>query len=117
MCSRAIEPLPCGRSGSAVKYKCRPPLGVLMTAPGFSARPSRLSRLSAAKPLPRSPWWSTSITSGPGAPVAIATFRSGFRDHQAAMRSGSVVASLNPCATAGTFSPGMQGNTGQPARA
>src|SRR6266496_5892317 len=46
------------------------------------------------------------------------TFRPGLRPHQSVMRSGSVLASWKPCVRdSGIFSPGISGNTGQPARA
>jgi len=82
-----------------------------------SVSPARISLLNAANPLPASPCWSTSSTSGPGTPVAIARFASGWRRHHRLIWSGSVVASRKPWLVAGALPPGWQGNTGQPCRA
>src|SRR5690349_8077610 len=78
--------------------------------------PARLSRLNASNPLPPG-CTSTSSASGPGAPVATATLNAGQLVHQWRIRAGSVVASLNPWGVAGSLSPGLHGNTGQPAAA
>ena len=58
-----------------------------------------------------------SSTSGPGAPVAMATLRPGSAVHQAVIFPASVVASLKPCGVSGSLRPGLHGNTGQPCRA
>ena len=84
----------------------------MLAAP--SSRPALDSLANAAYPFPAGPWSSTSRTSGPGAPVAMARFQSGWRPNQAVICSGSVVASRWPWAVAGIFCPAWQGNTGQP---
>jgi hypothetical protein len=65
--------------------------------------PARLSRLKAANPFPAWPCWSTSSTSGPGWPVAMARLASGWRRHHQVILSGSVVASRKPCRVAGSL--------------
>jgi len=55
-----------------------------------------------------------SRTSGPGAPVAMARFQPKPRPNQPVICCSSMVASRKPCAVAGIFSPGRQGNTGRP---
>jgi hypothetical protein len=72
---------------------------------------ARLRRLKAPNPFP-SGFTSTSSTSGPGAPVAIATLAFGHFRHQARITSGLVVASLNPCSVRGALRSGRHGNTG-----
>src|SRR5439155_18667647 len=73
-----------------------------------SPRCARTDRTAAGR------WWSTSSTSGPGWPVAMARLASGWRRHHQVILSGSQVASRNPCRVAGCLLPGWQGNTGQP---
>src|SRR5580704_11907590 len=77
--------------------------------------PDVLSRWYAAHPLPAA-WTSTSRTSGPGVPVAIATL-CGVCCHQVRMVAELVVASLQPCLVAGILASGLQGKTGHPAAA
>ena len=94
-----------------------PPDGVRTIARGPSTRPSRRAWFQAANPFPAWPCWSTSITSGPGWPVATPMLRPGWAVHQARILAWSVVASLNPRGVSGIFWPGATGNTGQPWRA
>jgi hypothetical protein len=77
------------------------------------ADPARRSRFSAAHPdwAPRT---STSRTSIPRPPVAMATLACGQRAHQARTTSASVDASRTPWAVSGAFSAGRTGRTGTP---
>src|SRR5439155_24183850 len=86
--------------------------------------PARWSRPKAANPSP-SALRSTSSTSGPGLPVAIATFARGQSRHHAEIAAGSVEASLKPPEVSGALHSwhlglvhaglsGRHGNTGQP---
>ena len=93
-----------------------PVLGVRTMALWPSTSPARFALLNAGNPDPSSRT-STSRTSGPGAPVAIATLRFGSRRHQSRIWRSSVDASWNPLRVAGSLLPGRHGNTGQPARA
>jgi hypothetical protein len=68
-------------------------------------------------PVPATPWSSTSSTSGPRRPVALATLALGERVHHLLIWSGSVVASRWPCRVAGALPPGWQGKTGHLRRA
>ena len=62
-------------------------------AAALSIKPALVSVANAAYPLPAGPCWSTSRTSGPGAPVAMARFHCGLRVNQAVIWAESVVAS------------------------